>query len=336
MQRPSKGICLPSLAPGQNFAGYELLSLAGRGGVGIVFKAHDRRLDRRLAIKVLRPDRSSDPRAVRRLMREARACSTLAHPGIVSVYAAGEERGYSFIAMEWVEGISLANILHNGSVPVETAVNIARQLAEALSAVHALGMIHRDVTPRNVMVGEDGRVTLIDFGAVGTVSTELSDLDATGEQTTLTSNGLPPGTVAYMSPEQALGEPLDARSDIFSLGVVTYEMLAGVRPFDGSTLPKLVRHLLFSTAPPLAAARPGLPDDLVRLVESALERDARRRPRSMAELAARLEALDRPTDLLSSVFRAIRTPCLALLVVLVLFGLWKMIRPLLEQPPPSV
>lgn len=272
---------------GNKLSGYEILELAGSGGMGRVFRARDQRLGRQVAVKVLHPRKNSDEGLRRRLLREARAYAMLKHPGVVSIYTVGHDQGMDFIAMEWVPGRTLAEVLAAGEVPVERVVNLALQLADALAAVHGAGIIHRDLKPQNILV-EGEKVTLLDFGIAkfegGIDAVTLNAHDTTRE-------GMAPGTVAYMAPEQALGEGVDRRSDVFSFGILLYEMLAGHRPFQGETMPAMVRQLLFAAPMPLPGSR--VPEALQTVVLKALAKKPQDRYQGMESLAQDLQNFGR-------------------------------------------
>lgn len=250
----------------ETIAGYEVRGKLGEGGMGIVYRAWDTTLDRPLAIKVIRPE-SMGPEAKDRFLREARACSRINHPHIVTVYAAGEEDGDLYLAMELLEGKTLRDIIDEGPIPWEQAVNWIIDILGALERLHTEGIVHRDLKPENVMVDESGSVTLMDFGIAHIAATE-----------TITVDGSMLGTASYMSPEQVLGKRADARSDIFSLGCVLYQMLTGEPPFQGEH-PMAVMYAISNDAPkpiPEEIARE-LPDELKATLDRALEKDPQAR-----------------------------------------------------------
>ena len=210
---------------------YEILAKLGEGGMGVLYKARDSRLDRLVALKILRPDKVKDPERRRRFVQEARAASALNHPHIVTVYDIGEADGVHFIAMEYVEGTTLADRIGRRGLPLPDALKHAAQIADALAQAHAKGIVHRDLKPANVMVTADGSTKVLDFGLAKLVETDVSEGETT-EFNPLTEEGMIVGTAAYMSPEQAQGRRVDARSDIFSFGSVLYEMVTGRRAFS--------------------------------------------------------------------------------------------------------
>jgi eukaryotic-like serine/threonine-protein kinase len=266
---------------------YEIVEKLGEGGMGVVYKARDTRLHRLVAIKVLPRDRADEQRA--RFLREARAASALNHPSIVTLHDIESEDGTDFLVMEYVEGRPLSEIIPGGGLPLRHALDYAAQVADALAAAHEAGIVHRDLKPANIMVTAEDRVKVLDFGLAKQTALAGAARGAAGEP--LTSEGLVLGTVSYMSPEQAMGQPLDHRSDIFSLGVTLYEMLAGVCPFRGDNLGAFV-YEVFNTEPaPLIGSFSEVPASLERIVARALQRRPEDRYRSMAALAQDLRAV---------------------------------------------
>ncbi|MGH7359539.1 MAG: protein kinase domain-containing protein, partial [Candidatus Rokuibacteriota bacterium] len=234
---------------------YRIVRRIGRGGMGIVYQAHDPRLDRSVALKVLPAYLDADPAAIRRLGDEARAASALDHPHIETVYEIGETAdGRVFIAMAYYEGETLRERIVRGPMSVPETIDLGSQLAEGLSAAHGHGIVHRDIKPENILVTRDGVLKIVDFGVAKVMREGLA------------SASLPLGTAAYMSPEQTRGEALDHRTDLWSAGVVLYEMLSGSRPFggEGEALIHAIRH---DSPQPLSAVRRDLPAPLAALVE---------------------------------------------------------------------
>jgi eukaryotic-like serine/threonine-protein kinase len=267
-------------APGETVAHYEILVRLGGGGMGVVYQARDLRLGRRVALKFLPPALLADEAARARLIAEAKAASALDHPNIAVVHEIAEtEAGRPFIAMAWYEGETLKEKLARGSLPVLEALELAAQLADALAAAHNAGIVHRDVKPANVLITGPGVAKLLDFGIA-----KVSGVELTGE-------GATPGTLAYMSPEQTHGRVVDARSDLWSLGVVLYEMLGGRRPFPAQDEPALVHAIRHDEPEPLARLRPELPAELVEIVGTCLEKDPARRYASAEALASALRAV---------------------------------------------
>src|SRR5688572_3199773 len=217
---------------------YRLIEMLGRGGMAEVFLAEDTRLNRRVAIKFLHSDFRKDPERMRRFNQEARAASALNHPNILIIHDIGENEGVQFIVSEFVEGEALSKRISRGKISLPEAVDIAIQIASALAASHKAGIVHRDLKPDNIMIRHDGTVKVLDFGLAKETVGNLSNLalDATTLDGVPTSPGLILGTPQYMSPEQARGKPLDARTDIFSLGIIIYEMATGRPPFTGESM----------------------------------------------------------------------------------------------------
>jgi tetratricopeptide (TPR) repeat protein/tRNA A-37 threonylcarbamoyl transferase component Bud32 len=266
---------------------YEILQKIGEGGMGVVYKARDLRLDRIVALKMLSGEHLDNVQR-ERLIREARTASALNHPNIVTIYEIDDSDGTQLVAMEYVPGKSLAELIRPGGLPLVEVLRYGVQIAEAAAKAHAAGIIHRDLKPANIMVTEEGTIKILDFGlAKKYLMDEPADDKATIEAQ-LTRPGLVIGTVAYMSPEQASGETVDTRSDIFSLGVVLYELLSGVRPFVGKTTLSTLQKIQIADPPPLEDFRPALPDDILQIVGKALEKDRASRHQNMQELRGEL------------------------------------------------
>jgi len=282
------------LTPGQSFGPYQIVGPIGAGGMGEVFQATDTRLGRDVALKVLSPDVAGTPEAHKRFVREARAASALEHPHIAAIHDIGEEDGVSFIAMELVHGQSLDLLLARGPIPPSRALELAIEVAEALAHAHVHGVVHRDVKPGNVMVTSEGHVKMIDFGLAKLAAGEPS---ADTRSTLVTAAGVVMGTMSYVSPEQARAEPVDARSDIFSFGVMLYELLAGVLPFRGQSSLEILDSVLRAPTPalPIKGLAPGdlASVELNRVVAKCLEKDAAARYQSMADLLVDLRAVRR-------------------------------------------
>jgi serine/threonine protein kinase/tetratricopeptide (TPR) repeat protein len=264
---------------------YEILETLGEGGMGVVYKARDPRLQRTVALKVLRPDRSADPVRRARLLREARAAAALNHPHIVTIHDIASEGGVDFIVMEHVSGHSLGSLVVGRGLPVAEALRIGIQVADALAASHAVGVVHRDLKPSNVMIAPDGRAKVLDFG----LATFASEGDQAAEP--LTGEGMVVGTLTYMSPEQSLGQPLDARSDMYSFGLVLYVMLAGRAPFMGRSAAEHFHLLNYTLPAPLRQVRPAVPEALARVVMTTLERRPEDRFADMRDVERELRRL---------------------------------------------
>lgn len=280
---------------GQVVAQYRITAFLGRGGMGEVYEAFDTRLRRNVALKLLASEAKDVPKSRRRLLREARAASAVSHPGIVGIFEIGEHAGRSFIAMEAVRGRVLAErIADDGPMSEFEVLGLAIQIAEAMQAAHGSGVVHRDLKPRNLMLTDEGRVKILDFGiARPDPMAEIETFDTQIRQSSLDAN---PGTLMYMSPEQLLGESVDQRSDVFSLGVVVFEMLTGLRPFDrseasGSGLAAYLHELLYRQPEHLLELRPGASAQLERLVGKMLAKSPEDRYQTMAEVSADLRSL---------------------------------------------
>src|SRR6266571_4341715 len=267
-----------TIATGTRLGPYEILSPLGAGGMGEVYLAQDPRLNRKLALKLLPDKFTTDEVLLHRFEQEARAASALNHPNIITIHEIGEAEGRHFIATEFVEGQTLRQRMRQ-PLKLTEALETAVQIASALSAAHQSGIIHRDIKPENVMLRPDGLVKVVDFGLAKLAPRKpvTPDADADTLPMLKTDSGVIVGTVAYMSPEQARGLDVDARSDIFSLGVALYEMVAGRPPFEGRTASDLIASILKSEPPPLAESMPNAPAELERLVGKALRKDREQR-----------------------------------------------------------
>ncbi len=295
---------------------YSILEKLGGGGMGVVYKAEDQKLGRPVALKFLPEDLARDPVALERFRREARAASALNHPNICTIYDIEEDQGVLFIAMECLEGQTLKQRLERGAVEPEKLLDISTQIASALGAAHAKGITHRDIKPANIFLTSTGIAKILDFGlakmgpSMGAhEAVTVSGLTAErAEDALLTSPGTTMGTIAYMSPEQARGEELDGRSDVFSLGAVIYEMAVGRRPFDGATAALVFDAVLHFEPPPASTKKPGTSPELDRIVAKALEKDRDLRYQTAGELAADLKRMKREFDSVRSAQSISRVP----------------------------
>jgi eukaryotic-like serine/threonine-protein kinase len=282
-----------ALAAGTKLGPYEIQSPLGSGGMGEVYRATQSSLGRQVAIKVLSPEFASDPDRLRRFEQEARSASALNHPNIISIYEVGSEGANSYIAMEFVDGKTLRDLLQAGPIPIKKSLQIVTQIADGLAKAHAAGIVHRDVKPENVMVTRDGFVKILDFGLA-----KLTRPDPAGRESTVagfnsTQVGVVLGTVGYMSPEQVRGLTADARSDIFSLGATCYEMISGKRAFHGATAADTMSAILKEEPAQLSTSVHSLPSALGRIVHRCLEKDPGDRFQSARDLAFNLEMLSR-------------------------------------------
>ncbi|HTH24080.1 MAG TPA: protein kinase [Vicinamibacterales bacterium] len=284
---------------GQTISHYKIISRLGAGGMGIVYEAEDTRLGRKVAIKFLPEEANADAEAIQRFQREARVISNLNHPFICTLYDIGSQGGKQFMVMELLDGQSLKDRIARGALPLEELLELGAQMADALDAAHAQGVVHRDIKPANLFVTRRGLLKVLDFGVakLGEAGRSSDGPTATmGGADQLTTMGTTIGTVSYMSPEQARGQEIDARSDLFSAGVVLYEMATGQLPFQGPTVATIFESLLTKAPTPPSELKAGIPAELDHIVLKALEKDRAVRYQGAAELRADLKRLKRAAD----------------------------------------
>ena len=329
--------------PEERVSHYRLLRQLGSGGMGTVFEAEDLDLERHVALKFLPPESAADPAAVERFRREARAASALNHPHICTVYEIGEDGGRHFIAMERMEGETLASRIRRGPMTIEEALELGLQLADALEAAHGKGIVHRDIKPANIFLTGRQRAKLLDFGlAKLQASPQALAQAATATQGPLTRPGAAVGTLSYMSPEQALGREVDHRTDLFSCGAVLYEAVTGTMPFRGETAAAVSDAILNHTPTPAVRLNPDVPPGLEQVINKALEKDPELRYQSASDLRADLQRsrrdaggasgtvpgeVRRPPATPSSHRRTAFAVLGAVVVVATLFAVWRMGRP---------
>ena len=277
---------------GQTLDRYRIESKLGEGGMGVVYKARDTSLDRLVAIKVLPTDKVADPARKQRFVQEAKAASALNHPNIVTIHDIRSNNGVDFIVMEYIAGQTLGEVIGAKMMRAAQALKYAVQIADALAKAHGAGIIHRDLKPSNIMVTEEGRVKILDFGLAKLLEPSDSPEAETRTARGLTEEGAVLGTAAYMSPEQAEGRKLDGRSDIFSFGSVLYEIVTGRHPFAGDTRLSVMSKILSEDPRPPSEIAASIPLELEKIILRCLRKDAARRYQTMADVKVSLEDLE--------------------------------------------
>ena len=276
---------------GTTLSQYRILEKLGEGGMGEVYLAEDTSLKRKVALKVLPAEMAADPERLARFKREAESVAALNHPNIVTIHSVEEFEGKHFLTMEWVDGQTLGELMSRGAMPLNKIFDLGVPIADALASAHEEGITHRDLKPANVMVTQKGRVKVLDFG-LAKLAVEGGE-EGSDEQPTqaLTQEGLAVGTVPYMSPEQVRGEGVDHRTDIFSLGVLLYEMASGQRPFGGKSSADLVSAILRDRPPSVTELRAELPHHLGRVLQRCMEKDPEKRFQTAKDVKNELEGL---------------------------------------------
>jgi Tol biopolymer transport system component/serine/threonine protein kinase len=335
-----------ALPTGTRLGPYEIVAALGAGGMGEVYKARDTRLDRMVAIKILPADKVINPDRKLRFIQEAKAASALNHPHIVTIHDISNDNGIDFIVMEYVPGKSLEQLISGKGMRTPEALKYAIQIADAFAAAHAAGIVHRDLKPANVMVTDEGKVKVLDFGLAKLTAVAITESDATLTALHHTEEGAIVGTIAYMSPEQAEGKAVDARSDIFSFGTVVYEVLTGQKAFSGESKLSTMSAILREEPKPLAQLVPDVPRELEKIVQRCLRKDRDRRFQSMSDLKVALQdvkdesesgvtALPVASAVVTTTPRKSRLPIYGAMVAIALVaagGMWWKMRPT-DTPP---
>jgi eukaryotic-like serine/threonine-protein kinase len=318
-----------AVGPGTRLGPYEVTAAIGAGGMGEVYRARDTRLDREVAVKVLPSHLASSPQRRERFEREARAISSLSHPNVCTLFDVGQHDGFDFIVMEYLEGESLADRLGRGALPLEQVIRYGAEIAAALDAAHRRGIVHRDLKPGNVVLTRAG-AKVLDFGLARIATESVSDANAPTQATALkplTEEGALLGTMPYMAPEQLEGRPADARTDVFALGAVLYEMATGRRAFAGTSRASLIASIMEQQPPPIASLQPMTPASLERIVRRCLAKDPEERWQSALDVAHELRAVtaDQPPHPQSKkgLFAAFALAAAAILAAVAGVALWR-------------
>jgi eukaryotic-like serine/threonine-protein kinase len=327
----------PALAPGDRIDRYVVVSLLGSGGMGEVYLAHDEKLDRKIALKLLPSHFTTNEERLRRFQQEARAVSALNYPNIITIHEIGQAENRNFIATEFVDGETLRQRMKRGELSLPESLDISIQVCSALAAAHQAGIVHRDIKPENIMLRRDGYVKVLDFGLAKLTEQDEPPTSPDSVEKVDVSSGLVMGTVRYMSPEQAQGLPLDQRTDLFSLGVVLYEMLTGHAPFDGQGGREFVKSILADEPPRLTDYLADAPEELQRIVSKSLSKDKTARYQNAEEFLIDLKALQqRRTSILTYVTAQIQQhkaasslalTALVLTAAVMGFGIYKFFKP---------
>ncbi len=281
---------------GQSLLHYRVVEKIGEGGMGVVYRAEDSHLKRSVAIKMLSSGKMADPERRKRFTHEARAASALNHPNIVTIYDITSHEGIDFIAMEYVAGSPLSQLIGDKGIPLHQTLEYAIQIADALEKAHRAGIVHRDLKPSNIVVTGDGQAKILDFGLAKLTHPPWEGASVAASSESLTESGVIVGTPAYMSPEQAEGKAVDARSDIFSFGAILYEMVTGRRAFKGDSNISTLAAVLHDNPEPVGRIVTGIPQELGRIIDKALEKDLGLRYQNASDLMSDLRCLQRESE----------------------------------------